>query len=216
MAPAAQTTYRNHNLGDFIGECVACGCFVEEEHDEGAGYTHSIEEKYLIFGRFASLDDQDQFRQAAWEWDYLELKTEAPFFFTLRALPISMGGTDVFLSCRHGLPDRIRRRVLYEQDSQGLWTFPIHECCLEILDQFIAWSKLATSPSPDLRSREHFYDLVCLQQERNLRLHAPDPESDRLVHPGVVWEYAYFGAQQSWKNYNGNHRASGPGYSGQV
>jgi len=177
--------------GDFIGYCVACGCHVEEEPDQGDGYVHTIEEKYQIFGRFANWMQQMKFRNGAWTYENPTFKTEAPFFFTLRG-HCSRGGPLARLRCGNSVPRATAEKILYERDSAGNWTFPIHDCCLTVLDRACEWSQKKTF----VISRENFYNAVCQQADRNDRARHSKPEEQGTRRSGVMWEHGYYGAQR--------------------
>ena len=186
-------------MGDFIGECVACGSFVEEEHDEGCGYFHTVEENYTTLGRFANKSERDSFCDLAWGFDH-EVDPEPPFFYTIRAYPAYQGGTVMRLPCERLEHGEDGLKEWFDQDSAGNWSFPIHECCLELLDQFITWSKRSELLSFQLSSREHFYNVICEQQARNKLSRQSSPQRLEIEHPGVAWEHGYFGAQQGWRS----------------
>jgi hypothetical protein len=177
--------------GDFIGYCVACGCHVEEENDDGCGYSHVIEEKYQFFGRFANWMQQMKFRNGAWTSDNPTFKTEAPFFYTLGGFCVR-GGTLARLRCGNSVPRGTAEKVLYERDSAGNWTFPIHECCLAVLDQASQWSQ----GTGLVISREIFYNTVCQQADRNDLARHLEPDQQGTRPPGVTWEHGYYGAQR--------------------
>lgn len=177
--------------GDFIGYCIACGCHLEEDEIGGYGFSDVIEEKYQFFGRFANWMQQMKFKNGGWSSDNPTFKTEAPFFYTLRGICVG-GGTSARFRCSNTVPRNAAEKVLYERDSAGNWSFPIHECCLAVLDQASLWSQ-GTGLSI---TREIFYDFVCQQAVRNDLARHLEPDNQGTRFPGVSWEHGYYGAQR--------------------
>lgn len=173
-------------MDDFVAFCVACGCGVKTPNSDDA-YETINDEDFHVMGRF-STKAQGEFFQNNVQGPKARVDQETRFF-TAMANPCWDEGTKVNLQTSqlqfHYWP-------LYQKNTVGNRSFPIHTSCLQILDQYIGsnLSQPKTSESV-LQSREWFYNTICKHEERNEIISDIDSchTQSLLNHPGATITY---------------------------